>query len=341
MEADIPVVVLCGSAYQRGTQHGQRFAAAIETGIRRPLDTLGSSDLRLIYERAKDTADAISAIAPDVHAELRGIADGAGRPLLDIVIRSSFELLAPNNDTGCSALAVQTSQGVVVGQNWDAPVGSQAEQALFIHIASDGFDFATVSAYGGLGWVGCNRAGLAMVNNDLVLRSRTDGIPSQIARRILLATSGVDEALDAAKSLPHMAGRAYLIGDVTDAIASIEVSARHGVHVSRVDDFLAHTNHALCEDIRRDEDAQELAKQYPSSQARLHTINARRDTCQSIEDVFDILRNRDGTPDSVCKLTSTREPTQTAFSIVMDCRSRTLYLARGMPSASKYERLCL
>jgi isopenicillin-N N-acyltransferase-like protein len=227
----------------------------------------------------------------------------------------------------------------VVAQNWDAPVGSEAEQALFLHIFQGDFQFATVASFGGLGWVGCNRSGLAMVNNDLVLASHSDGVPSQIARRIFLNAKDIDTAVEAATSLPHMAGRAYIFGDAANGLATVEVSARNGVYVSRTGTFVAHTNHALGDEIRKDEDVALLARQYPSSEERLKVLVSRAPLCTSTEDVMEVLRNRQGTPDAVCKTSSPREPTQTAFSIAMQCWNRTLFIARGMPSMADYARI--
>ncbi|MER8576372.1 C45 family peptidase [Mesorhizobium sp. M1409] len=337
----IPIMVLSGSPYERGFQHGNQFAAAIDQALGRRLASLSAADMSQAHKRASAVLATIDVMAPHVGAELRGIADGAGREVSGIVLRSSFELLAPPAATGCSGLAVQTRDGALIAQNWDGPPGSDAEQALFIHVGTSGFEFATVAAVGGLGWVGFNRAGFGFVNNDLVLKSRCDGIPSQIVRRVFLGCPDANAAIEAAKSLPHMAGRAYLFGDASNQIASIEVSARHGVSVCRSGSFFAHTNHALNDQIRADEDSELLARQYPSSRKRLEVLKIRDAGCTDACEVMDVLRDRTNAPDSVCKQTSLGEPTQTAFSVIMQCWNRTLFLARGMPSATEYQRISL
>ncbi|AZO22632.1 acyl-CoA-6-aminopenicillanic acid acyltransferase [Mesorhizobium sp. M1E.F.Ca.ET.045.02.1.1] len=337
----IPVVVLSGSPYERGFQHGNRFAGAIGQSLGARLASLSTAEMSEVFQRASTVLATIDMMAPEVGAEIRGIADGVGRDVLDIVLRSSFELLTPSALTGCSGLAVQTSDGALIAQNWDGPPGSDAEQALFIHVSAGGFEFATVASAGGLGWVGLNRAGFGLVNNDLILTSRSDGIPSQIVRRVFLGCQDVDAAIERAKSLPHMAGRAYLFGDASNQIASVEVSARHGVSVCRSASFFAHTNHALDAQIRDDEDAELLARQYPSSQKRLEILKARGAHCTNADEVMVTLRDQTDAPDAVCKQTSVREPTQTAFSVAMQCWDRTLFLARGMPSVAEYQRISL
>src|SRR5262249_29079910 len=153
-------------------------------------------------------------------------------------------------------------------------------------------------AIGGLAWVGCNRHGLALVNNDLMLRSVADGIPSQAGRRIVLAQPDVRHARDALAGLPHMSGRAYLIGGRAGRTAAIEVSAL-GARTLDTERPLVHTNHALIPEIARDEDEAALAATYPSSRHRLAVLRRIAAGAASVEAVADVLRNQEGAPDAI------------------------------------------
>lgn len=169
-------------------------------------------------------------------------------------------------------MAFKGPKGAILGQNWDAPPEAAKELVLFIHHGPQGFEQAVIASIGGLVWVGCNRHGLALLNNDLMLRSRGPGLPSQIVRRIVLRESNVGTALAALRSLPHMAGRSYLLGDSTGDVAGIEVSASRGVRVNQRMAPVLHTNHALDPDIGGDEDEAALMKTYPSSRHRLEVL---------------------------------------------------------------------
>ncbi len=57
---------------------------------------------------------------------------------------------------------------------------------LFLHFGPQGFEQAIIGSIGNLGWVGCNRHGLAFVNNDLMLAPPRPGLPSQVVRRMIL-----------------------------------------------------------------------------------------------------------------------------------------------------------
>jgi isopenicillin-N N-acyltransferase-like protein len=228
-----------------------------------------------------------------------------------------------------------------MAQNWDAPPGVGQELALFIHVGARGFEQAVIASIGGLAWVGCNRHGLALLNTDLMLRSRAPGLPSQVVRRIVLGAQRVDDALAVLGSLPHMAGRFYLLGDAAGAIAGVEVSAARGLRVTRGPGPILHTNHALHSEIREDEDEDALMKTYPSSRHRLDVLRRVAANASSVDSVVAALENRQGFPDSICKGRSDAEQTQTTFSIIADCGRGILQVCSGSPAEHAYHPILL
>jgi len=111
-------------------------------------------------------------------------------------------------------------------------------------------------------------------------------------RRIVLNEPNVERALAAMRSLPHMAGRSYLLGDATGDIAGVEVSAGRGVRVNQRVAPVLHTNHALDPDIRDDEDEDALMKTYPSSRHRLQVLQRVATGLSSVGDLIVALGNR-------------------------------------------------
>jgi len=336
-----PIVLLEGSPHDRGRRHGERFRDEIAAA----LTALRCEHAPAAYAAARGKAEAawpmILSQAPDIAAELQGIAAGAATDLREILLRVGFEFFDAAPPAGCTAVAFKGPHGAILGQNWDAPPEAANELALFIHVGPHGFEHAVIAAVGGLAWVGCNRHGLVLLNNDLMLRSRGPGLPSQIVRRIVLREPHVTGALAAMGSLPHMAGRSYLLGDASGDIAGIEVSAGGGVRVNQRAAPVLHTNHALDPDIKEDEDEHALMHTYPSSRHRLEVLQRVASGISSVDDLVVALRNREGFPDSICKGRSHAEPTQTAFSIIADCGSRALYICPGSPAEHSYHPILL
>jgi len=267
-----PIVLLEGTPRARGRQHGERFRDEIAAA----LATLRQEHSPAAFASARGKAETawpmILSRAPDIADELQGIAEGSATQLMEILLRVGFEFFDTPSPTGCTALAFKGPRGAILGQNWDAPPEAAKELALFIHVGPQGFEQAVIASVGGLAWVGCNRHGLVLLNNDLMLGSRAPGLPSQVVRRIVLRESSVEAALMPMRSLPHMAGRSYLLGDSTGDVAGIEVSAGRGVRVNQRTAPVLHTNHALDPDIRDDEDEAALMKTYPSSRHRLQVL---------------------------------------------------------------------
>jgi predicted choloylglycine hydrolase len=331
-----PTVLLTGSPFERGRQHGQRFRDEIAAA----LDALWREQAPAPYATARDRAQAawpqILRQAPDVAAELQGIAEGCGAELADILLRVGFEFFDAPPSVGCTAIACQGPQGAIVAQNWDAPPGIGEELAIFIHRGARGFEQAVIASVGGLGWVGCNRHGLALLSTDLMLRSQAPGLPSQVVRRLVLGERRVEDALAVLGALPHMAGRCYLLGDGAGAIAGIEVSAACGLRVTRGPGPILHTNHAIHPDIGEDEDEDVLMQTYPSSRHRLGVLQRIAADPASVDDAIAALGNRDGAPDSICKSRSDAEATQTTFSIIVDCGRGRLLVCPGSPAEHAY-----
>jgi isopenicillin-N N-acyltransferase-like protein len=337
-QAAIPVVVLYGTPFERGRQHGLRFRTEIAEAIAAARSERGLAAYQAAGKRAAAAMPAIHEHAPDVAAELQGMAAGAGIDPIDVLLRSGFELFGLTAVAGCSAIAVGTPRGALVAQNWDAPPSFAPELVLFLHYGPQGFEQAIIASCGGLCWVGCNRHGLAFVNNDLMLATARPGLPSQIIRRIILQERSVGGALDRLKPLPHMAGRAYLLGDPSGAVAAVEVSAAAGARVNQVDSPIVHTNHALDVDIVTDESEADLLATYPSSRHRYDVLRGKFPARPDVAAIAALLADRDGHPDSVSKAASVREPSETLFSVIFDCGDRALFLCSRAPSDHPYQR---
>ena len=224
MSAVIPVITLHGTPFERGRQHGTRFRAEIAAALAAARTERSAASYEAARRQAAATLPLIEQRAPAIAAELNGIAAGAGSDPIDVLLRSGFELFGVPAIAGCSAIAVGTPDGALVAQNWDAPLSFAPGLVLFLHFGPDGFEQAIIASYGGLCWVGCNRHGLAFVNNDLMLATTVPGLPSQVVRRLILREESVPAALDLLRALPHMAGRSYLLGDAAGAVAGVEVA---------------------------------------------------------------------------------------------------------------------
>ncbi|EJL56636.1 putative choloylglycine hydrolase [Rhizobium sp. CF122] len=326
----MPVITLRGSPKERGRQHGMQLRAMILeafTDLRRSSD---DASWNLAQARAAVCADRLSRIAPDLVAELDGIAEATELSALDVCLLSAFEYFG-EGQTGCTSVGLVQRDGALIAQNWDAPACTERHLAVFIHEGAK--SLVTIASAGTLGWVGMNGHGLALVNNDLILDTSQQGLPSLVIRRMMLEQKCVDGAIAVLRLHPHMTGRCFLIGDADGGLRAVEVGPSVGV-TDRAVRTVVHTNHPLFPKPAMWENVEEVARHYPSSRSRLRA--ARRFSLRDINDLAALLRDRSGAPDAICKSPSVREPTATAFSVIFDCGRREAMVAIGRPDQTDY-----
>ena len=145
-------------------------------------------------------------------------------------------------------------------------------------------------------------------------------------------------ALDLLQTLPHMAGRSYLLGDAAGAVAGVEVAARIGARINQRGSPVLHTNHALDGEIAADESAAELQATYPSSRHRYDVLRRKLPAQPDVSAIASLLADEEGHPDSISKAASPGEPSATLFSVIFECGARSLLLCPGAPAHHPYQR---
>jgi isopenicillin-N N-acyltransferase-like protein len=325
------ILAFTGDARERGRQHGRRLRDQIHARIRRSRPTgIGPAKPWL------DAIDAYEHRAP-LGAELRGIAEGSGARLEDVVLLNAFEAVELTRQVemgGCTTLVLRRPTGTVLAQNWDANPALAASLAIHLHRGPDIASTVLLASPGGLGWIGMTDRGLALVNNDLLTRATRPGLPSQAARRHALAAATADDAVSLLTGTPPAGGRSYLVAD-RDTAYTVELAAEAAPSLVQHPSDAAHTNHALAPAIAAVQDVDLLAATYPSSTSRLDRATHLLRT--PTDDALRILADHAGYPLSICRHPSPLEPTVTAASVVFDCARRRATITLGNPC--KAERI--
>jgi isopenicillin-N N-acyltransferase-like protein len=342
------MLTLTGTSRERGRQHGESRREAIrrrvEEAVLVPAAGAGHRGGAGVDLLAGPWLRAIRDAAPDVVDEIHGIAEASGSSNAEIVVLNAFEAFEVVDQVelgGCTAVAFARAGGSIVAQNWDAnpDLGSTVEVQR--HEFADGRRLALLASPGGLGWIGMNDAGLALVTNDLVTRGRRVGVPSQVMRRMVLAKSTVAAAVSVLRRHPSVGGRTYLLGDAPGHVAAVELACEaEAPAVLGASTTLAHTNHAIDSGIRRWEAADLVERIYPSTRARFTRASALA-ASGGAATVPAILADHDGYPASVCHHEGSGEPTHTAASAIFDCERRVASFAIGNPCTNSYVEVTL
>jgi isopenicillin-N N-acyltransferase like protein len=223
-----------GTSYQRGRQYGIQASARVRLSVQayeQAFKHFAGWEWPTVRHEAARFEAPIGKFRPAYLEEMRGIADGAGLDLTDVLaINVRTEVMyaakarnAPRAEPAerlpaerlpaeCSAFACAPAPGqpgpTILGQNWDWLL--HAAQTLVVLEArpDDGPDFVTVVEAGLLAKTGMNAAGLGLVTNALVTDADTGepGLPYHVLLRTILDCGTVTEALKVPADHPREQG---------------------------------------------------------------------------------------------------------------------------------------
>ncbi|MGA6161433.1 C45 family autoproteolytic acyltransferase/hydolase [Amycolatopsis magusensis] len=291
----VPFVRAHGDAFTRGQAHGAALAGGLRDflGDRLArLNALSPAPLTLDALRPELAryAAAIDEQTPELGAELRGLAAGAGISVDEAVLLQvrrellGYQKLPTMGD--CTTYA-RAGRNPVLAQTVD--LNGDLDDHLAVLDVRAGPRRSLVLSFGGLlGYLGVNSDGLA-VGLNLVLAGRwRHGLAPYLAIRHLLDTAGtVAEALEVLRGLRLASSRSLTLCD-PDTTAWVEVAGDE-LRVVHGQESV-HTNHFLHPDLSAQDELTVFARNF--SKLRLKTCQAGLDRLPvqaSAEDHFALL----------------------------------------------------
>lgn len=266
----LPVIEISGSPRERGRQYGEAVRPQLHAALGYYEEAFGRSaglTWDQVTARAARWLEPVRAYAPHLVEEMRGIADGAGTGLLDVLAlnargeviydKSFAEIAAdgagegpPDEEPaeGCTSFAAYgpaSGDGhVYAGQNWDWRAGV-ADTVVMIRIVQPPKPTLIMQVEAGqIGRQGANSAGIAFNANGL--GGRFDdriGLPQTVVRRTVLDQDNIADALDVlCRTRAHIASNALLTCREGFAIDLETTPAGHG-WMYPTDGLLVHGNH--------------------------------------------------------------------------------------------------
>ena len=346
-------IELEGGAYERGRQYGARVSGAIRQNI--------EAYLRLVEFHAGLSRDAalaeatafgpfIEAHAPDLLLEMRGIADGAGCDLVEVLLLNArSELmgnLSPASTGECTALAaapeVTEEEKVLLAQNWDWYTAVEPQPVL-LHIRQPGRpDILTLTEAGQVAKIGLNAAGLGVGLNFLAHAHRGQGLPVHIILRQMLGCANLGEAIHAALSVPRGGAANIPLAHAEGEILDLELTATDADFLYADAGWLVHANHYESLRLRGGDTGLPTSMSTLARAARARRLlsTAAGRGAVSVETFRSILRDHAYGAYAICRHVDPSEPplhqTATRASVIMDLSARTLTLAAGQPCCEGY-----
>jgi isopenicillin-N N-acyltransferase-like protein len=265
---------VAGTPYERGRQYGTQARDRVHLSVQayqRVFAHYAGWDWPDVRRAAARFEAPIAAFRPAYLDEMRGIADGAGLDLADVLainVRTEVMYaakarqapLAARVSTNfrplpaeCSAFAVVPAPGdaqtaTLLGQNWDWLLHSAQTLIVLEARPDDGPDFVTVVEAGLLAKAGLNAAGLGLVTNALVTDADlgAPGLPYHVLLRAILDCATVTEALKVLQAGVRSSSANYLIAHASGAALDVEAAPGDFTRLYPQlpeDGVLLHTNH--------------------------------------------------------------------------------------------------
>ncbi|MBM4044935.1 MAG: hypothetical protein FJ279_07470 [Planctomycetes bacterium] len=371
------VVQSRGSPFDQGVAIGQSIRAERDALLDAAWTTIREAGLCRAYavRCAEALSDVLTAHAPEAHAELLGIAEGAGWPLADAMVYNHWNYITqtplaptfgvppsggvafgvpplggvPHTDcTARLALGSATDTGKpILAKNKDYPYRFGAGQH-YVHLAdsSEGHRFVS---YGVKGWVGCdngvNDAGLCVVLTWVGTPDRGIGVQSHILLKVLLRRCAtVADALALLQGIPRTGLCNYLLVDAAGDAVVFE-NAHSAFAIRRPENGrLCCTNHFLSPGIipRTPEPEPRWPWRHASSRARLSRASEMLAAANpvTVETMKAISRDHANGPSALSVCAHGERQGDSAGSVgafIYDAANARVHVASGHPCEAEYE----
>jgi isopenicillin-N N-acyltransferase like protein len=367
----VPRIRVAGAGYERGRQYGTQARDRVHLSVQayaRVFAHYTGWDWDAVRRVAAGFEAPIAAFRPGYLDEMRGIADGAGLDLADVlainvrteVMFAAKARLAPlaartgQPPAECSAFAVAPQPAgpgaMLIGQNWDWLLHCTRTLVVLEVRQEDGPDFVTVVEAGLLAKAGLNAAGLGLVTNALVTEADTGapGLPYHVLLRAILDCATVTEALTVLQAGMRSSSANYLIAHASGGALNVEAAPGDFTRLYPLfpeSGVLLHTNHFLSP---RLDPVDVSLWAMPSSAVRLQRLRAgteqpEQPELRSLGHFRALLADHADYPHSICSHPDPAdhpcEQSATIASVLMDLHTRQVWLAAGNPCQAPYEPL--
>ncbi len=253
----IPELTLAGPPRDRGRQHGEELRGLIASAVDAWFEDLAprTEPRAFVAEvAASGLLAAAEAHAPDLVAEVQGIAEGADQDfetmfawqLIDECwwYLDDLETEGADGRERCSALAVNHAGQGFVAQTQDLYRHCDGTQVMLRYLDPSGLEVLVPSLAGLLALNGINSTGVAVCITTLSqLAHSPDGVGSGLLVPMLLRCATIEEALALLRRVPIASGNSFVIGTRHRSVA-VEVSSEATKVVADGERAL-HTNHSL------------------------------------------------------------------------------------------------
>ena len=356
-----PVISVKGKPFECGQQYGTQAQKIIQKNVEVYFDmwrTLWGAEQKEILEKSRALIPVIGDYDADMLEELEGLAKGAELSLDEIVaVNARYEinfdlgiscLYHGGGCTSVSSLPQVTRDGhTLIGQTWDWLPRFQEFNVILKADQQGKPAVITQPEAGVLAHRGMNSAGIGACFNGLATSRDTFGatVPFLLIMRRILNSESFSQALAAVLQAKTTVSGNFFIAHRDGEAIDLEVSPLDVGFLYPRDGILTHSNHFIALSSR--EDLTDILKSlYPDTlfrhQRAEHLLEPEKGhiDVSSFQRVF---RDHFSQPNSICRHLDERvdgiKQWVTLYSAIMDLTEPAMYIAKGYPCQSEYEKV--
>ncbi len=350
-------LTVAGDPYRMGYEHGQAYAKAIGELTEERLRLCASDDWARAGVHPLVITELAGRCMPYHHrfdeslcAELEGLADGSGVPMVELLIMNGFTDFVDvlhqhvvDDPGGCTAFMTSPDQSPdgrgYLGQTWDMHT-TATPYVLMLDIRPSGKPAALMFTLTGcVGMIGLNEAGIAVGINNLFTTEGRKGVTWPFVVRKMLAQSDLDAAMNVLESADLAGAHNYLVmgpdgrGYNVEAVPSLR-------SVTPLESTIVHTNHCQetalvsLERQRSEASRQSTVTRLDQAQRFLSDHAGRVD----VDALIGLTRLREGNGFSVCQTPAQGYDVESSGACVMSPSTREMWAVWGLPSENDYQR---
>ncbi|MGA2465719.1 MAG: C45 family peptidase [Thermodesulfobacteriota bacterium] len=336
------LIQLKGSPYEIGFQHGEALSIQIKDFVEKGIhftSLFSPTTMEEIKKVSRAYLYPIQTFSPPLAEELRGIADGSGVSIDEIIflhLRAEFMF----RDLGCTTFALSgtaTKEGQIIsGQNldWDP---AMENLGIFLNIIPIHGPSSLVFTHPGMvGYFGINSEGLSVSLNLLVALGNQVGVPPYFFVRKFLEKERVSDCLAEARLTERSSARNFLITDAKGTILDLETTANDFGIIDPKECFLVHTNHFL---IPKFAPVDKLIDDLPDSPIRKNRMEEliRENVGKiTLQDLKKFLADHYNHPNSICRHPDgSAKSWKTVLSVIYEPEKGLVHALKGNPCENK------
>ena len=271
---------------------------------------------------------------PDYLEEMRGVADGAGVSLSDILACNvRTEIAFGMFSDGCTALSWRTEQNSWLAQNWDW-MEAQKKNLVLLTVRQEGGrpTIKMVTEAGLIGKIGLNSSGVGVCLNAIRMKGMdAERMPCHLGLRAVLDSHSREEAVRRLQGFGVASSCHMLVADATGGVGLEWSAADLQKCEMNSKGQVFHSNHYLCAHPEVGDDTKWL-KDSAYRVGRIEELAGKIEGVPGWDQVKDIFKDEANYPGSICRAQKAPSSSASLFNIVMDLKAKRAEVVLGRPT---------